>query len=67
MWVRLPMHIVKARSPLQVLVSVYPVVVLEQERLYHRSQFHIQIEDIYCESDYEEAAACEQQVQEKFC
>ena len=39
---------------LQVLISRDPVIVLEQERLDHGCQLHIEIEEVYGECNYKQ-------------
>jgi len=47
------------------LVSRDPVVPLEQQRLDHRGQLHVKVEEIYCKCDHEEREASGQDIQQK--
>ena len=50
---------------LQMLVSVDPVIVPEQEWLDHRSELHVQIEEVYSECYNEQTGYNEEQVEQQ--
>ena len=54
------------RIDLQMLIPRDPVIVLEQERFNHRSQLHVQVEEVNSKCYDKQSGACKQQIQQRF-